>query len=55
MVNQTCPHGERFKKYQDRKAAARRASTVIPKRKYMQMFLKTTRENMGIKETVPQT
>jgi hypothetical protein len=35
-------------KYQDRKATARCAFSVIPK-KCPQKFLKTTRENMGIK------
>jgi hypothetical protein len=38
--------------YQDRKAAARRAFSIIPM-KYLQNFLKITRETIGIKKMVP--
>jgi hypothetical protein len=38
--------------YQDRKAAARRAFFVIPM-KYLQNFLKITRETIGIEKMVP--
>jgi hypothetical protein len=50
VVRSNMSSGREVQNYQDRKATARRAFSVIPIKYLQKVFLKTTKENMWIKQ-----